>query len=137
MFKHPYFQKLWQFIKFGIVGASNTLICLVIYYLGLYLGLYYIVADALGQLLSTINAYYWNNRYVFNDGRTKTLRQHFLSWLKTLVAYGGAYVLNLVLLIVLVEVLQVPQTIAPLLNLLVTSPINFLVHKYWVFRKKK
>ena len=46
-------------------------------------------------------------------------------------------VVPMVLLIVLVEVLNVPQTIAPLLNLLITSPINFLVHKYWVFRKKK
>lgn len=133
----PLVSKLWQFVKFGIVGLSNTLISYAVYLAGLKIGLHYLFADALGLLISTLNAYYWNNRCVFGDGNRKSLREHFVTWLKTLTAYGGTYGLNVVLLILWVQVVKVPEELAPLLNLLITIPINFVINKYWTFRKKK
>ena len=60
----PWIAKCWQFIKFGIVGVSNTLISLAVYQLALNaLGLHYLAANALGLVISVVNAYYWNNRY--------------------------------------------------------------------------
>ena len=62
----PWIAKCWQFIKFGIVGVSNTLISLAVYQLALNaLGLHYLAANALGLVISVVNAYYWNNRCVF------------------------------------------------------------------------
>ena len=129
-------QRIWQFVKFGIVGVSNTAISYAVYLLCVKLGVHYIIADGLGLVISTINAYYWNNRCVFGDGTKKTFREHFVTWLKTLTAYGGTFVLNSLMLVFWVEILHVPEAFAPLLNLLITIPVNFVINKYWTFRKK-
>ena len=63
--KNNLVKTFWQFIKFGMVGASNTLISLVIYYIGLYLNVHYVLSNVLGFIAGTLNAYYWNNKYVF------------------------------------------------------------------------
>ena len=136
LLEKPLAAKLWQFVKFGIVGVSNTAISYAVYLLCVKLGVHYVIADGLGLVISTINAYYWNNRCVFGDGTKKTFREHFVTWLKTLTAYGGTFVLNSLMLILWVEILHVPEVLAPLLNLLITIPVNFVINKYWTFRKK-
>ena len=40
-----------QFIKFGIVGLSNTLIYLLVYYILLYLKVPYIIANGVGFII--------------------------------------------------------------------------------------
>ena len=134
---HPLFAKLWQFIKFGLVGVSNTLISLSVYELCIHLGLHYLLANAVGLVISVVNAYYWNNRCVFGDGTPKTFGQHVCTYLKSLTAYGGAFLLDSALLVLWVELVGLHQTLAPILNLCITIPLNFLVNKYWTFRKTK
>ena len=134
---HPLAAKLWQFIKFGIVGLSNTIISLGVYELCLYLGVHYLLADPIGLVVSVVNAYYWNNRVVFGDGQKKPFSHHVRMYFKSLAAYGGAFVLNLLLLLLWVEIVGVPEWLAPFINLAVTIPLNFLVNKYWTFGKKK
>ena len=56
-----------QFIKFGIVGLSNTAIGLGTYYLFLFLDFHYMIANILSWVISVFNAFYWNNRYVFKN----------------------------------------------------------------------
>ena len=137
LLEHPLFAKLWQFIKFGIVGLSNTIISLGVYEVCLYLGVHYLPADALGLVISVINAYYWNNRVVFGDGQKKPFGHHVRMYFKSLAAYGGAFVLNQLLLVLWVEIVGVPERLAPFINLVITIPLNFLVNKYWTFRKRK
>ena len=136
LLEKPLVAKLWQFVKFGIVGVSNTLISLAVYEVCIHLGLYYLLSNAIGLVISVINAYYWNNRCVFGDGTPKTFAQHVRTYLKSLAAYGGAFVLDSVLLVLWVEVVGIPETLAPILNLCITIPLNFLVNKYWTFRKR-
>ena len=133
----PWIAKCWQFIKFGIVGVSNTLISLAVYQLALNaLGLHYLAANALGLVISVVNAYYWNNRCVFGTGEKRTPWQHVGMYLRSLAAYGGTFALDSLLLVFWVEVVHTGETIAPVLNLLITIPLNFLVNKYWTFRKR-
>lgn len=137
LLEHPLAAKLWQFVKFGIVGASNTLISLAVYEVCVHLGLHYLLANAIGLVISVVNAYYWNNRVVFGDGAPKPLAEHVRMYLKSLTAYGGAFVLDSLLLVLWVEIVGLPESIAPILNLCITIPLNFLVNKYWTFGKKK
>ena len=58
-------EGLSQFIKFGLVGLSNTAISYFTYALCIYIGLHYFIANALGFVLSVLNSFYWNNKYVF------------------------------------------------------------------------
>ena len=135
--ENPTVAKLWQFVKFGIVGVSNTAISLCVYEICIHLGLHYVLSNGIGLVVSVVNAYYWNNRCVFGDGEKKTFAQHVKTYFKSLAAYGGTFVLDSLLLILWVEVIGIPEALAPILNLCITIPVNFLVNKYWTFRKGK
>ncbi len=120
-----------QFIKFGIVGVSNTAISLAVYYFFLYIdkGLY-MAGYVIGFFISVFNAYFWNNHYVFHGGASG----FWMPLLKSYAAYGGTFLLSSGLLYAQVQWLSVSRTIAPLVCLLVTIPLNFLVNKFWTFR---
>ena len=135
---HPKAAALWQFVKFSLVGASNTLISLGFYYLFLYaFGWHYQLANAVSFFLSIINAYFWNSRFVFRTAESLTCKQHLLTFGKSLVSYGGTFALNVALLSLLVEVLHSSEGMAPVWALCITYPVNYLLHKYWAFRKQK
>lgn len=136
---HLYFlDKKWmeftQFIKFGLVGLSNTIISFVVYLFGIYIGIYYLIASVLGFIISVINSFYWNNLYVFQQTNGKK-RSIWKSFCKTLMAYAGTgLVLNNVLLYLQVDLLNWSEILAPLINLFVTIPLNFLLNKLWAFK---
>ena len=126
-----------QFIKFGIVGVSNTLIHYFTYLICIFAGCHYLIARVIGFLVSVINAFYWNNKYVFvkEENATRSLWQAFL---KTFLSYAGTgLVLENVLLVIWVRFLHVPEAIAPLVTLLITIPINFILNKFWAFKDRK
>ncbi len=131
--KNNLVKTFWQFIKFGMVGASNTVISLVIYYIGLYLNLHYVLSNVLGFIAGTLNAYYWNNKYVFKkeEGEERSTAK---SVTKVFISYGISLGLSTVLLVLWVDVLHISERIAPLLNLCVTIPLNFVMNKFWAFR---
>jgi putative flippase GtrA len=122
-----------QFVKFGIVGVSNTLITLAVYYALIYIGVHYLVANIAAFVISVCNAYYWNSRYVFKQKENEGAR----TFLKTITAYGSTGVLGTFLLFVMVDILHISEWIAPLLGLCVTVPTNFLLNKFWTYRQTK
>jgi len=123
-------RTLKQFIGFGLVGVSNTLLSLGIYYALLYLGVHYLIANFAAFALSVLNAYYWNNRFVFR----KSTAGHWKPLLRTYAAYGMTFLLGTGLMYLMVDVAGISNRIAPLLNLVVTIPLNFLVNKFWAFK---
>ena len=126
-----------QFIKFGIVGVSNTLIHYFTYLICIFVGCHYLIASVIGFLVSVMNAFYWNNKYVFvkEENATRSLWQAFL---KTFLSYAGTgLILENVLLVIWVRFLHVPEAIAPLVTLLITIPINFILNKFWAFKDRK
>lgn len=60
-------NKLCQFVKFGIVGLSNTLIYYIVYVILVALSVNYLVSSLIGFFVSVINSYYSNDRYVFTE----------------------------------------------------------------------
>ena len=128
----PSFWKLVkQFIKFGVVGVSNTLIHLAIYYGFLFLGLHHIFANIIAFMISVLNAYYWNNKYVFiQKGKSNSL----LKITKVYVSYGFTLVLSTGLLFLMVDMMGISRYIAPIISLIITVPTNFVLNKYWVFK---
>ncbi len=126
-----------QFIKFGIVGLSNTAISYIVYSLLVFAGAHYLIASLVGFIVSVLNSFYWNNKYIFKvSGNDK--RDVFGSLLKTFITYGftGLIVSN-ALLVLLIETLQVCKYLAPLITLIVTVPLNFSLNKYWAFKNKE
>ena len=123
-----------QFIKFGIVGLSNTLIAYLVYAVCIYIGLHYLLANVIAFAVSVLNAYYWSDRYVFKKGAGES-RNAIKTLLKTYVAYGSTGLfLASVLLWLYVDLLHISEYIAQLLVLVVTIPLNFIINKYWSFK---
>ena len=90
--KEEFVALLAQFIKFGLVGVSNTAVSMAVYYIFLWISPdLYMVGSVLGTILSIANAFFWNDKFVFtgnaNDWRSKLKRLG-----KTYVSYG--YVLQ-------------------------------------------
>ena len=130
--KKEFVALLAQFIKFGLVGVSN----MAVYYIFLWISPdLYMVGSVLGTILSIANAFFWNDKFVFtgnaNDWRSKLKRLG-----KTYVSYGGTSILSNVLLWIEVTFFSVSKTIAPIVNLLVTIPLNFIINKLWTFKER-
>jgi putative flippase GtrA len=120
-----------QLIKFGVVGFSNALICLGVYYLLVFISVHYTIAYIIAFLASVYNAYFWNSRYVF----IRSSKSEVMTFTKTFITYSGTLLLGVGLLFLMVNTLRISQFIAPLINLSITIPLNFLLNKYWVFKR--
>lgn len=58
-----------QLLKYGIIGVSNTLITLAVFYVvNTLMGYGYTTANTLGYVLGVVNSFVWNRTWVF---RTK------------------------------------------------------------------
>lgn len=126
-------KNIVQFLKFGIVGLSNTFVSLAVYYVFLWFDQrLYLVGNVVGWIVSVANAYYWNNKYVFGAGE-KGFRQTLKKLSKTYLSYGATFVLSTLLLYVEVDVLNWSSIISPFVNLIITIPLNFLLNKFWAF----
>lgn len=129
-------KTLYQFVKFGIVGLSNTFISYGVYVVCVFLGMNYFVANAIGFVVSVLNSFYWNNKYVFTcaEGEKRALLPALL---KTFISYGSTgLVLNSVLLYLFVNIFHINEYVAPLINLIITIPLNFILNKLWAFNTK-
>ena len=129
-----------QFIKFGIVGLSNTVIGYGIYVISLYVfrkfslfaNIDIYVAQFIMFLLSVLWSFYWNKK------RVKSKENIFKSLVKTYITYGfTTFLLSEVLLVLWVRVFNINEYIAPIFSLIITVPLNFIIQKFWVFRDIK
>ena len=128
--------KYVQFAKFGVVGISNTVISLCVFWTCHYLlHLHYQIANLIAFIVSVTNAYYWNSKFVF-QAQQKAWTAHLIPYAKTFLSYGGTFLLNVGLLQLGVEILHLPAGIVPLCSLVVTVPVNYAFNRFWVFRKR-
>lgn len=124
-----------QFIRFAAVGVSNTLISMGIYYIFVFIDpKLYQLGNLIGWIVSVFNAFYWGNRVVFKN-ENNTFSALLRRLLKSYVSYGSTFLLGALLLYIEVAHLGVSEWLAPVINLLITIPLNFLLNKLWTFRK--
>lgn len=150
-------KNLWQFIKFGLVGVSNTLISELIYVIVVLLKGNYLFASFLGFVISVLNAYYWSNKYVFKEEAEGEKRIWWKVLAKTYVAYFWGFLVNALLLVLWIDVIHIARYMGPLydllcsfgmanpdtevlgnlvaefVNLLLVIPMNFLINKFWAY----
>ena len=134
---------LLQFIKFGIVGLSNTLISYVINVIilvimsPLNITWDFIAGNMVAFLLSVLWSFYWNNRFVFTvkEGEARSI---FTALLKAYISYGfTGIILNNILSWIWIHAIGISKFIAPLINLIISVPLNFVINKFWTFKSKK
>ena len=160
MEQNPRLSTLLQFIKFGLVGVSNTaisyavemlcyyalfvstdfrLLCTVASKLGVSLtaeGARIIITSILAFVVSVTNSYYWNNKHVFASQKAKTIAQHIRTYLKTAACYALTGLVFSPWAKTLLVSRGIPYWLSTLLVLVVTIPLNFVMNKLWAFRTR-
>lgn len=129
-----------QFIKFGIVGVSNTILSYLINVAALlvlapfHISWDYFAANIIAFILSVAWSFFWNNKYVFKarDGEKRNI---WAALAKTYVSYAvtGLLLAN-ILSYIWIDLIGISKYIAPLLNLVISVPVNFLLNKLWAFK---
>jgi putative flippase GtrA len=127
---HPRAGVLVQFVKFGIVGVSNTLLTLIVYTLLLkVLGVWYLAASAIGFTVGAINGFLLNRRWTF--------REHVGDAL-TPVRWGVVQTcglgINELLLYVFVHDASLDKLLAQVCATAVVTVTTFFVNRAWTFR---
>lgn len=150
-----------QFVKFGLVGVSNTIVYYIIYALTYMICDNYYAANIVGWFISVINAYLWQNIFVFKEDASAQKRVWWKVLLKTYAAYAfTGLVINNVMLMLWLDVIDISRFcvsitqwlsvngivmeaekfagyIAPFLNMAVTIPLNFIINKFWAYKQNK
>lgn len=138
------FEVFMQFVKFSLVGVSNTIISYVLYAASLLVlkkwnmrGTYnYLLAQIVAFVLSVLWSFCWNNKMVFRteQGQSRSL---WRSLIKTYISYSftGLF-LSSALLVFWVSVVHMSEFVAPFLNLIISVPLNFFINKYWAFKER-
>lgn len=154
-----------QFLKFGLVGVSNTIVSGVIYFLFnqvLFPGVY-LLASIVSWVVSVLWAFLLQNVFVFKEKDDAEHRVWWQTLMKTYMAYAftGLFLNNL-LLILWVRVINIAQYCGPIIsffagihigflgdpatfsanmgwfmNMIVSIPLNFIINKFWAYRQKK
>lgn len=129
-----------QFVKFGIIGLSNTVISYILNVAVLLIlspfsvSWDFFAGNMVGFLLSVLWSFYWNNRFVFTmqEGQQRSV---WKALLKTYLAYGfTGIILNNILSWLWITKFGISKFIAPVINLIVSVPLNFIINKLWAFR---
>jgi len=123
---------LVQFVKFGIVGVSNTLLTFIVYTLLLKVfGVWYIAASAIGFTIGAVNGFLLNRRWTFADHVGDALTP--VRWG---IVQGAGLGLNLGLLYVLVHDAKIDKLLAQAFATVVVTVTTFFVNRAWTFREQ-
>jgi putative flippase GtrA len=121
---------LIQFVKFGIVGISNTLLTLAVYTLLLKVaGVWYLAASAIGFIAGTINSFLLNRRWTFRGHVGDAFTP--VRW--TVVQCAGLG-LNEGLLFLFVDDARIDKLAAQVVATAVVTVTTFAANRAWTFR---
>jgi putative flippase GtrA len=121
---------LVQFIKFGIVGVSNTLLTLVVYTVLLKgFGVWYLAASAIGFIVGATNGFLLNRRWTFRDHVGDALTP--VRW--AIVQTAGLAIDEL-MLYVLVHDAKLDKLLAQVCATAIVTVTTFFVNRAWTFR---
>jgi putative flippase GtrA len=119
-----------QFVKFGIVGVSNTLLFLAVYTVLLKgFGVWYLTASAIGFIVGAINGFLLN--------RSWTFRGHVgdaLTPVRWGIVQGGGLLLNLGLVALCVSGLGMDELVGQAVAIAIVVVVTFLANRAWTFR---
>jgi putative flippase GtrA len=116
-----------QVVGFALVGLLRTVLSYLIY-LGLLAYFPYWVAFTCSYVLGLSASFYANGRFVFAIGIT--LRRA----IRYFVVYSSFYTLSLGILVVAIEVLGIPASIAPVCVIALMFPLNFVAERFALTR---
>jgi putative flippase GtrA len=119
-----------QFVKFGVVGVSNTLLSLAVYAVLVNgFGMWYLGASAIGYAVGMVNGFVWN--------RSWTFRGHVgdaLTPLRWCVVQGFGLAANLGLVFVFVHNAGLGKLLGQVCATAIVVVFTFIANRAWTFK---
>lgn len=123
-----------QFIKFGLVGLSSTVIDWAVFYLlNLFFGIYYLLAKVISFSFAVINSYIWNRRWTFRSqdtGKTKEFSKFLI------VALVGLSI-NVLIMFIVVDHLHWRKIFGLIFSTSFVTIWNFSANKFYTFKESQ
>jgi putative flippase GtrA len=119
-----------QFVKFGIVGISNTLLTLAVY-TALLKGfdMWYLAASAIGYAVGMVNGFVWNSKWTFRGHAGDALTP--VRWF---VVQGCGLVADLGLVFLFVHNVGLDKLLGQVCTTAVVTVFTFIANRAWTFR---
>jgi len=126
-------ESVKQFIKFAIVGVTNTLINLsVLYVLKEFFGVYYLFAAVIAFIVAVTNSFILNKIWTFKENiRDGTIKKYSKFFMVSL----SALLVNLLILYILTDIFKLYYMLSQIVAIGVSLWINFFGNKTWTFRR--
>ena len=128
------FRLIQQFLKFCLVGFSNVAVSLAVYYAFIWFRddvFMAMLGWAIGWIAGVTNSFVWNKKFVFKQSKEIWWR----ALLKMYMGSGVVFLLSLMFTYIQIEWIGVSAVIVPLINVILSIPINFIIIKYWSFKE--
>lgn len=121
-----------QFVKFGMVGAMNTILDYGLYtFFVTLIHINYLVANALSFCVALINSFYLNRNWTFRQGGSNWRREA----IKYFVVYISGLLIGEALLYIFVDRFHIHELLGKAMIVAVVLFWNYLGIRFWAFRK--
>jgi putative flippase GtrA len=119
-----------QFLKFGIVGVSNTALTFIVYTILLKVfGVWYLAASAVGFMVGATNGFLLNRRWTFRDHVGDALTP--VRWT---IVQGCGLAINVGLLFLFVSEVGLDKLLAQACATGFVTISTFIANRAWTFR---
>lgn len=119
-----------QFVKFGVVGVSNTLIFFLVYTLLLKVfGVWYVAASGIGFAVGAINGFLWNRAWTFKGHVGDALTP--VRWF---VVQTSGLLANLGLVYLFVDGVGLGELEGQAVTIAIVTVVTFLANRAWTFK---
>jgi putative flippase GtrA len=127
-----------QFIKFGLVGVTNTAIDFAVYWFltrqFIFWSQHKVLASIVAVSIAIMNSYMWNSRWTFR-AITRS-RSTLTTAARFIVVTSLGFVLQTSLFWLLLQV-ELPDLLAKLCTIGAVLVWNFTANRYWTFAHPK
>ncbi|MHC1749546.1 MAG: GtrA family protein [Cellulosilyticaceae bacterium] len=125
------YNRYGKFIRFCIVGATNTVISLIVYSLFIFMNIHYIWASCVGYIAGIANGYILSSKFVFKEKLDKE------KGFKFILIYASSLLINLTIVTVLIEKLGLNEIVAQVLATGFNVIYNYLLNSIFTFKNKQ
>lgn len=121
-----------RIMRFVIIGTSNAaILASVIWVMMSVLDCNYMASNVVAYICALINNFFWSKYWVFTSKDGSYWREVPLF----LTAFGCAYGMQFLALLLMVEVLDLNQYLAQFLGMFVYGAVNFFMNRFVTFKK--